>query len=225
MNRAYGTGTVFQRADGRWIARYRKTVDGRRRSTTFSSTDREIAETKLNDWMRSQGLRVEPRLGRSRNENLKRARQGATHSKEEWEGLLHLTEGCTYCSRPTAPHMKTKDHATPVSRGGSDGIDNLRVSCWDCNYAKRDMNESEFVEWAQASGFFTDERRWEKGRSGGFSHKRDRPKVRFTHLDDGRVGCTACGKTVTVTMQEAARMHRGNSGSQCPNSGRRVHDG
>lgn len=61
---------------------------------------------------------------------------------------------------------QTTDHATPLSRGGSDSIDNVVAACWDCNKAKRQMTEAEFREWAAATNFFSQPRTvsWRKFR-------------------------------------------------------------
>jgi len=38
------------------------------------------------------------------------------------------------------------EHVVPVSRGGTDRIENLLPSCKECNMAKRTMTADEFVE-------------------------------------------------------------------------------
>jgi len=41
---------------------------------------------------------------------------------------------CAYCGCADGPfHI---DHVTPLSRGGSNAIDNLKVACWGCNLSK-----------------------------------------------------------------------------------------
>jgi hypothetical protein len=45
---------------------------------------------------------------------------------------------CQYCGR-SAPEVELQvDHRTPVSRGGSDAVDNLTTACADCNLGKSD---------------------------------------------------------------------------------------
>jgi len=45
---------------------------------------------------------------------------------------------CVYCGRKP-PEVKLEvDHVLPKSKGGSDDIDNLATSCFDCNHGKRD---------------------------------------------------------------------------------------
>ena len=57
---------------------------------------------------------------------------------------------CWYCYRPLSLlpgeeiEIATKDHLVPVSRGGTDRIDNIAPACFRCNRAKAAMTEAEF---------------------------------------------------------------------------------
>ena len=61
---------------------------------------------------------------------------------------------CYYCFKPLSllagsdgddrAEGAQKDHLTPVSRGGSDTIDNIVPACFLCNRKKGDMTEPEF---------------------------------------------------------------------------------
>jgi hypothetical protein len=45
---------------------------------------------------------------------------------------------CEYCGRSAPTVQLHVDHRTPVSRGGSDAVDNLTTACADCNLGKSD---------------------------------------------------------------------------------------
>ncbi len=47
---------------------------------------------------------------------------------------------CTYCGDPA----DTIDHDVPVSRGGTDDLDNLVPSCWPCNSRKHSLTGAEY---------------------------------------------------------------------------------
>jgi hypothetical protein len=43
---------------------------------------------------------------------------------------------CVYCGRRTPAVVLEVDHILPSSKGGTDEIENLTTSCWDCNRGK-----------------------------------------------------------------------------------------
>lgn len=45
-------------------------------------------------------------------------------------------EGCFYCRCPLTEDDATFDHFIPKSAGGTDALENLRVSCGPCNHGK-----------------------------------------------------------------------------------------
>lgn len=62
----------------------------------------------------------------------------------EWEVLLALHPKCPDCKRvweeiplpPGRTSAVTRDHIVPISRGGSNFIDNIRPLCYSCNSRK-----------------------------------------------------------------------------------------
>lgn len=88
--------------------------------------------------------------GRSRDDprrRLERERQARRRARMnikggEWLRLRWLVfqrdgECCTYCgATDTRFHV---DHIVPVSRGGTNHIDNLCVACYECNSSKADL--------------------------------------------------------------------------------------
>lgn len=68
------------------------------------------------------------------------------HSFDEWFCLCELHGFiCVYCGYPTEETLH-EDHATPLSRGGSDGIDNILPACGSCNSSKCAKTFDEFLE-------------------------------------------------------------------------------
>jgi 5-methylcytosine-specific restriction endonuclease McrA len=55
---------------------------------------------------------------------------------------------CRYCGVELTQRRATLDHVVPRSRGGSDAISNLRISCRFCNMAKAARLPGELLEWA-----------------------------------------------------------------------------
>lgn len=69
-----------------------------------------------------------------RSRRLSIARSIATHTEEEWRGLLVFCGKCVKCKNPS--DRLVKDHIQPIYQGGSDGIENLQPLCPGCNSSK-----------------------------------------------------------------------------------------
>lgn len=65
-----------------------------------------------------------------------------SHTAAEWRVLVDEYDGrCAYCG--SAGKM-TRDHVVPLSRGGSDDIDNIVPACPTCNSSKGDRTLDEW---------------------------------------------------------------------------------
>ena len=150
------TIAVSQDAAGRWRACAELPRDPggpRRRVRAVGSTAGEAR------------ARVEARLGRQavavpegdpwarRQQRLDAARELGHHTDADWWALYRSVGGrCYYCGiktkaylcSPHAPNYATRDHRVPLSRGGSNAIENMAVACRACNSAKGDLTEAEF---------------------------------------------------------------------------------
>lgn len=64
-------------------------------------------------------------------------KNGGFHTNDEWMTLkAQYNWTCLHCSK-VEPNIKlTKDHIIPVSRGGTDNIENIQPLCLPCNVKK-----------------------------------------------------------------------------------------
>lgn len=53
---------------------------------------------------------------------------------------------CAICGRPVSRKGMTISHRTPLSKGGTNGMDNLLLSCWSCSQAKQNLSMEEFFQ-------------------------------------------------------------------------------
>jgi 5-methylcytosine-specific restriction endonuclease McrA len=74
-----------------------------------------------------------------------------SHTEREWLDLLTQWNWlCFYCGEfiqrgaVDSKHEATKDHMTPISRGGVDFIGNIVPACLRCNQLKGESTVEEF---------------------------------------------------------------------------------
>jgi 5-methylcytosine-specific restriction endonuclease McrA len=154
-NFAHGFGSVYEdRTRGRWVGSVelaRQRHEPRRRKC-FTGSTRAIVEAKLSAYRET--FPAPEFLGREAY--MEQARALGTHTDSEWWALVRsVKKVCHYCGITTEavwvdktdPHHLEKDHLIPVSRGGSDAIDNIVVSCGGCNSEKGTMTADEYRAW------------------------------------------------------------------------------
>lgn len=78
-----------------------------------------------------------------RTKYLKRFRKlvenGGSHTTTEWNELCAKYDYvCLHCGRKEPEIKLTRDHIIPLSKGGTDNIDNIQPLCGPCNSSKKD---------------------------------------------------------------------------------------
>lgn len=51
---------------------------------------------------------------------------------------------CAICGVPLNRKNMTISHNVPLSKGGTNGMENLMLSCWVCSHAKNNLTMQEF---------------------------------------------------------------------------------
>lgn len=76
-------------------------------------------------------------MSSSRNSGEKRAWKAKLFGSRE-------TKPCCFCRRTLYFSSATLEHVRPKSAGGKWGLDNLRLSCYDCNHERGSQDFDEF---------------------------------------------------------------------------------
>ncbi len=101
----------------------------------------KISKTKRENFLRDNPDYVCIPNARSDRKWRRRERiklSGGFHSVGEWENLkAQYNWTCPSCKKIEPEIKLTRDHIIPVSRGGSDNIENIQPLCNPCNVLKR----------------------------------------------------------------------------------------
>lgn len=86
-----------------------------------------------------------------RREKIQRRQAEGWHSEVQWRMLLAEHDyRCYYCgvemTFEDGPYKWTRDHIVPISRGGTDNIDNIVPACKSCNSSKGTKDLDTFMK-------------------------------------------------------------------------------
>ena len=76
-------------------------------------------------------------------------------NRAEIVARLLLEDGnlCRYCKRSLAEVGATIEHLIPTSRGGSDYVENLALTCHECNNEKDSLTDEEYIAFLAGENF------------------------------------------------------------------------
>lgn len=115
----------------------------RQHSKKWFDAHREEAAATNRRWAEAH---PESRRATTNRRRARRIGSGGSHTSAEWIALCE-TSGwvCAYCHTSLNMNTATRDHKIPLSRDGSDGIDNIALSCLSCNCRKWVYTAEEYL--------------------------------------------------------------------------------
>jgi 5-methylcytosine-specific restriction endonuclease McrA len=155
-------------AQHRAYIKYKQTVKGKatraRAEAKYKSTHREQVRKRMDQWRLKNLDRLReydrqrfpiryaidplPWLHRSRKRRakIKSISLDGSFTKSEVNALLEKQKWrCAYCGISLYFIEQHIDHKTPISRGGSNYIENIAVTCASCNQSKHTKTAEEFM--------------------------------------------------------------------------------
>lgn len=124
-------------AMARWRAGHREKDRANKRDYYSRNRERTKAAVVAYRLANPEVVRVVRRLRRARE-----VLAEGSYTTAQWLDLVRLYEGrCGYCGDES---VLEPDHRVPLSRGGSNWIDNIIPCCRPCNTRKRTATEDEF---------------------------------------------------------------------------------
>jgi 5-methylcytosine-specific restriction endonuclease McrA len=121
-------------------------AEDRERSRARYAADPIARQTYLKEWRRKNREKSHAYVRAATNKR-RVAAGGQNFTSAEWLALLaHHNGSCAYCGSEILIEI---DHRIPLTRGGSNLIDNILPACRRCNRRKGTMTEEEFRAFLQ----------------------------------------------------------------------------
>ena len=97
------------------------------------------SKEKHYNWQGGLATNKEYRKVLQQNREAKKKGNGGSHTLGEWETLkAQYNWTCLMCGKQEPEIKLTEDHIIPISRGGSNNIENIQPLCTSCNSRKHD---------------------------------------------------------------------------------------
>lgn len=127
---------------GKSVLRYPSTIKKRtfcsKKCYGINNKKNEINKGNKNSrWRGGENTKKVRKCFYERRRELRKLGNGGSHTLAEWMALKIFYGFMCLCCKKSEPEIKlTEDHIIPLSKGGSDNIENIQPLCQGCNSKK-----------------------------------------------------------------------------------------
>ena len=125
-----------------WVAEHQKEI------LAYRERNKDKTRERRKKWQESN--REKTRASWRRHKSRKLNAPGQHHTPEDVKRLFLVQWGIRaspYCNEPLVSYHV--DHVMPLSRGGSNGPENIQLLCVSCNTSKHARTMDEFIAWKE----------------------------------------------------------------------------
>ncbi len=109
----------------------------------YREENKESIALKKKEWQKTEAYKLYQRVYQHRRRA--KVASAGSFTKEDIEQMYKEQKGkCYYGGHISLEDGFHIEHMTPISRGGSNNIDNIALSCANCNFRKRTKTFKEF---------------------------------------------------------------------------------
>lgn len=113
-------------------------------STQYRQQNKEKLSERARRWRQTERGKILKRAAHRRRRAHKRNAPGSFTPEQFQEQIERQKQKCYYCGKRSS--MWHPDHVVPLSRGGSNSIDNIVAACPTCNLKKHNKLPHEWPE-------------------------------------------------------------------------------